>query len=349
MEKKCRTTQRAHTVSMLFVTYFLVFPAFSWKFSRRFLGAKWQHTICALSVCKRDVSLTLHFVLAKLSSFAKSVLKESWTKHKKNHHQVPATNLHDHHHKTIQDHTRPSFVVSYPRLRPLLHRSLTPFPRRESSHWQCVGSQGILGDLDIWRVIFLSGGHTWAQGYPNIITSFHTHSSARSVQLSPSCSSSLDRHDCWRAISWGPKSSVKDSVVLLSRQKDEAIWGAKVQSAMNPIYAAFELPLQPPNLELIQGAPRFIHDCGWTSIPRGVGAKLEMSYHNCQRKGPLTEYWQSCLLWLSGFLPFISVDVFPGQGLPIVTPTAKKVAQSFSCHVPHIQWPISRGARNCRQ
>ena len=91
-----RIMQTAHTVLFLWDIQYcfygtcdmhlLVFSAFSWEISwvvaGRY-GAKWQHTICALSVCKRDVSCTLHFVHAKLSSFPKSLLKETWPKQKK--------------------------------------------------------------------------------------------------------------------------------------------------------------------------------------------------------------------------------------------------------------------------
>ena len=98
-----RIMQTAHTVLFLWDIQYcfygtcdmhlVVFSTFSWEISwvvaGRY-GAKWQHTICALSVCKRDVSRILHFVHAKLSSFPKSLLEETWTKQKK-HHYLPTT------------------------------------------------------------------------------------------------------------------------------------------------------------------------------------------------------------------------------------------------------------------
>ena len=117
--------------------------------------AKWQHTICALSVCKRDVSRILHFVHAKLSSFPKSLLEETWKREpsKKNitiyqqrhhYHNLHHKHNHDNHH-FIHIH----LVSSHP-------PSLAPFALSHSEN-RAIGSVSVLKEYSVtcgcWRAI----------------------------------------------------------------------------------------------------------------------------------------------------------------------------------------------------
>lgn len=163
-----RIMQTAHTVLFLWDIQYcfygtcdmhlLVFSAFSWEISwvvaGRY-GAKWQHTICALSVCKRDVSRILHFVHAKLSSFPKSLLEETWKREpsKKNitiyqqrhhYHNLHHKHNHDNHH-FIHIH----LVSSHP-------PSLAPFALSHSEN-RAIGSVSVLKEYSVtcgcWRAI----------------------------------------------------------------------------------------------------------------------------------------------------------------------------------------------------
>ena len=107
-----------------------------------------------------------------------------------------------------------------------------------------------------------------------------------------------------------PKSSVNNSVFLLSRQNDDALkfnqpWMPHLNYE-NPLGHVSHCKMQIWNrfkwhlvLYMTVGEPLF--NTAW--------AKLEMSYYNYQRREP---FW----LWLSGFLPFISADIFPDRGCP---------------------------------